>query len=196
MKKIIILSLVIICIIIFTYMNHFTKKSFGIFTVTSQEIATMNGDITTKTPKNLQKMLRKYPQINQIVMEECPGSDDDDAVFEAGRIIRNQKIRTYLPSHAVIESGAVEFFLAGYTRYIEPGAQIGVHTWEDEDTKKFATDFPKIHKEHIPYIKYYKEMNNSDDFYFFTIEAAEYDSMYFLTENDIKRFNLRKEIKN
>lgn len=174
-------------------MKNTKKTTFGIFTIKDSQTITMNGDIITKTPEHFEKLLKYYPDVNTIIFEECPGSEDDDAVFETGRLIRKNGFTTYLPSYGVIESGAVELFFAGEKRIVEKGAQIGVHTWKDDDTNKVATDFPKNHKEHKPYILYYTEMGIGQDFYFFTINASDYDNLYYLTEEEIEYFKLRTE---
>lgn len=56
------------------------------------------------------------------MMEERPGSRSDEALFKAALILKYRSINTHLPSDAIIESGAVDLFLAGTTRTLDEGA--------------------------------------------------------------------------
>lgn len=171
-------------------MTSFKKTQFGIFKVSDRKTITISGDILERTPNDLRKLMRYFPEVEMLIFQNCPGSEDDDAVFEAGRLIREKGMNTLVPNSGIIESGAVELFMSGVKRVIESGAKVGVHTWEDEGTGKFAVDFPRGHKEHRSYLKYYKEMGIPEEFYYFTIQAATYNNMYYLSEEEIKSFNL------
>jgi len=87
-----------------------------------------------------------------------------------------------------IDSGGVDLFLAGVERTMQDGARIGVHSWSDGTND--ATDFPRDSLEHDQNRQYIEDMVGSDDFYWFTIEAAPASSIYEMTNDEIVRFGL------
>jgi len=168
------------------------------FKETEQEVITyrvediflfIRGTINSDTPYELEEIFDSNPDIEVIVMTFVGGSIDDEANFEAAKFIRDQKIITHLPSDGLIASGGTDFFLAGEKRYVEEGARVGVHSWED-DRGITAQDIPKDSSEHSRYLEYYKLMNISKDFYWFTINSAPADDMYYMTREEIEEYGL------
>lgn len=90
----------------------------------------------------------------------------------------------------VIASGGVDFFIAGTTRTIEPGAMVGVHAWSDGSTS--AASLPGNDLQHRLFIDYYQSMGLPDPegFYFFTINAASPEDIHYMTPNEIARYGL------
>lgn len=168
------------------------KDRIGPFHVINDTTVFLDGNMGRKISKQFKKLIRNCPDINLIVMGECPGSDDDEKLFKAARKIRTLGIDTHLPSNAVIESGASDLFFAGVRRTMEAGAKIGVHSWNCG--RKEATDFPPGHKEHDLYIQYYSDMFNDDtlgkELNSFIINAAASDSMHFMTADELKYFGI------
>lgn len=82
----------------------------------------MNGDMGSRVDQQFEKLFENYPNIRLIMMEERPGSRSDEALFKAALILKYRSINTHLPSDAIIESGAVDLFLAGTTRTLDEGA--------------------------------------------------------------------------
>jgi len=167
-------------------------EGYGIFSPLNATTVIMNGEIDTKTPHYWDNYIAKYPNTNKIIMKNCPGSSNDEANLTAARKVKKQNVSIHLPANAVIASGAVDFFLAGTERSREEGSKIGVHAWSDG--KKEASDFPRGHKFHQPYIKYYIDMGfpqkDANDFYFFTINAASSSSIHWMTNREIKQYKL------
>jgi len=153
----------------------------------------MKGTINSDTPYELEEIFDDNPDIEVIVMTFVGGSMDDDANLEASKFIRTKKLITYLPSSGLIASGGTDFFLAGEKRYIEEGAQVGVHSWED-DRGITAQDIPKDSPEHSKYLEYYKLMNISEDFYWFTIKAAPADDMRFMSREEMEKYGVATTI--
>ncbi len=131
--------------------------SFGPFRVLDPTRAALVAATDEASPAAFQAMLRAYPGISLIEMIECPGTYDDRANLQVGRMIHARGIATHVPPGGSVRSGAVELFLAGKTRVADPGAEFAVHSWADEDgreAKDYAADAP----ENRAYIAYYEEM--------------------------------------
>jgi hypothetical protein len=148
----------------------------------------MNGVINGNTLAVMKKLLADYPKINKLVMQQVPGSMDDEINLQASRLIRQHNIATHIPAGGMVASGGTDMFLAGAVRTIEPGALLGVHAWAAGD--KEATDYPKDHQEHVKYLNYYKEMNIPSAFYWFTIKAAPADGMYWMVTPDLVKYSV------
>ncbi len=165
---------------------------FGPFYVLNDSTVVMNGDMGSRVDQQFEKLLENYPNIRLILMEECPGSRNDEEMFKAAMMVKERGINTHLLSHGVIESGAVDFFLAGTKRTMDDGGKIGVHAWSDGNSS--ATDYPEGHEEHQVYIDYYISVGYSQQdaeaLYYFIINAASPDNIHYLTEQEIIDYNI------
>lgn len=172
--------------------NDILSTDYGIFSSQDANVAIMNGVIDSGTPQHWENFIAAFPNTNQIIMKDCPGSSDDEANLNASRKIRNSSIAIHLPADAEIASGAVDLFLAGTTRTREAGSKIGVHAWSNNRDE--ATDFPVGHEEHQLYIDYYKEMGfsqaDAEAFYYFTINAAPAADIHWMTDAEIEEYKL------
>ena len=165
----------------------------------SSLFAVLHGYIDATTPAVVQTFINTYPNVTTLVFMQMPGSDDDNANLIASQNLKNQGYKFYLPSvnaysqDAFIASGAVDMFLAGNTRVIDVGAEVGVHSWSDGTND--ATNFPVGHTNHLPYINYYVSMGfsqaDAETFYYFTINAAPASSVHNMTESEIETYKLR-----
>ncbi len=135
---------------------------YGPFIVTGQTIAAMVGPTDSHSPHHFAAMLRDFPQVARLDMIEAPGTTNDLANLELGRMIRASGIATHVPSDGSVRSGAVELFLAGATRTLEKGAQFAVHSWLDNHGRE-ADDFAEDHPAHRLYLDYYVEMGMSEE---------------------------------
>ena len=150
--------------------------------------ATMTGDLTSSAPRKVRRLLETYPELTLIKLLDCPGSLNDDAAFEAARMIREANINTHVPANGEIASGAVDFFIAGIERTIEEGALIGVHSWGAAGAD--GDSLPEDDPEHQFYLSYYEEMGISADFYWFTLEAAGPNDIHWMTEEELLLYGL------
>lgn len=153
----------------------------------------VRGVIDSKTPIFLEEILNMDPFIRCVVLTHIDGSLDDLATFEAGRIIRSMGLSTYVPKYALVVSGGVELFLSGSKRFVEVGAKMGVHAWRAysfADGVIDARELPRSSWYHTLYTSYYKEMGIDEQFYFFSIEAASHERMYYLSQDEIQAFRL------
>lgn len=146
------------------------------------------GEFNSQSYDQVVNVLEANPQIRQIVLTANAGSLDDETTFRLARYIRNHQLNTHLLGQSVIASGAVDLFLSGIERTIEKGARIGVHSWSDGIRQ--ASDFPPDHTDHKMNAEYVDTMLGSDEFYWFTIRAAPAGSIYWMTEDEIRRYHL------
>lgn len=69
-----------------------------------------------------------------------------------------------------------------------------MHSWGGDNVT--ATDFPVGHAHHLPYIEYYVAVGftqkEAEDFYYFTINAAAFDEIHWMTEEEIDLYKVLK----
>ena len=139
-----------------TQVPHGVAK-FGPFRVIDPTHAALVDATDETSPAHFAALVRAYPGIATLEMIECPGTYDDRANLQLGRMIHARGIATHVPSGGSVRSGAVELFLAGKTRVADTGAEFAVHSWAD-DTGREAKDYPADAPENRAYIGYYEEM--------------------------------------
>lgn len=163
---------------------------FGPFVVVDSAHVALVGETNSQSPTEFQELLKAHPGIRVLEMVDCPGTADDSANLQLGRIIREHGLMTDVPSGASVRSGGIELFLAGASRRAAPDAEFGVHAWKDESGHQpgdFAADAPanKI------YVDYYREMgltaDNASALYALT-NSVPNQQMLWLHTGDIKRF--------
>jgi hypothetical protein len=142
--------------------------TFGPFTVLDQGSAALVGTTDASSPEAFRAMLQAHPAIASLVFLECPGTYDDRANLELGRLIRAAGLAAVVPAGGSVRSGAVELVLAGTRLEIEDDAEFAVHAWEDQDGLE-AHDYAPDSIEHRKYLAYYREMGMSE-----TMAAAFY----------------------
>lgn len=148
----------------------------------------MRGVIYGNTLHDIQGAFDKNPKITTLVMEDVPGSIDDEVNLVASLEIRKRQINTYIPNDGMVASGGTDMFLAGKERAVHPTAKVGVHSWAGMDS--VALDFPRAHKEHEKYLDYYREMGIPLDFYWYTLEAAPADSIHWMTTVEMNQYRV------
>ncbi len=147
--------------------------NYGPFQVISPNRAAMIGSTGPMSPHQFAAMLRDYPGIDTLELVDAPGTNDDIANLQVGRMIRDYGIATHVPRNGSVRSGAVELFLAGSVRTMEDGARFAVHSWLDHlgrQPQDFAPDAP----ENRFYLDYYQDMGMS---------AQEADAFYAMTNS-------------
>lgn len=134
--------------------------AYGPFRVLDEGRAALVDVTDTRTPGQFAAMLRDHPGIGMIEMIDCPGTEDDLANLEVGRMIRAKGIATHVPSGGSVRSGGVELFLAGARRYANAGSEFAVHSWQD-DTGLEPSDYAATAPENRRYTDYYRQMGMS-----------------------------------
>lgn len=146
---------------------------FGPFVVVDQTKAALMGTTDGDSPADFLRMLAAFPDIAKLDLIDAPGTINDVANLKLGRLIREAGLATHVPSNGSARSGAVELFLAGTTRSMEPGALFAVHSWRDQSGRE-PRDFPPEDPVNRLYTAYYEEMGMS---------AAEAQAFYAMTNS-------------
>ncbi|MCF4099562.1 hypothetical protein [Maritalea mediterranea] len=151
-------------------------------------IVHMDYEITSRTYSQFVRLHQQNPQVDTILMHVIDGSTDDDMMIKLGYYLRKHRFKTMLHSESEIYSGGVDLFLAGVERTMERGAIIGVHSWSDGE--RDGAEFPRSSGEHAKYTRYAHTMLGSDQFYWFTLEAAPADDIHIMSESEIRKYRL------
>ena len=153
----------------------------------------VTGVIDAETERILREATAANPGANLLILSHIPGSvDDESSLTNLSRFVRGSNLTTIVPADGMVASGGTDMALMGRNRVIEPGACIGVHTWATgglfgvETGAELARDDPA----HQLYLRFYREMGIDEDFYWFTLEAADADNIYWMNEEEINRFQI------
>ncbi len=188
--------IVILLLTVFFTSCKVQQKQFGVFRVLDDRTTVeMDGEVGRSTFKKFNRLLSHYPNITQLNIKNCDGSDDDDVNIQLAQKVHQMGINTHLMDNGIIASGGTDLFLAGIKRTKGKNTIIGVHSWGGDDIK--ATDFPVGDENHKFYIDYYVSIGftqqQAEDFYYFTINSAPADDMHDMTEEEIVKYKLITE---
>lgn len=155
---------------------------FGPFLILNPTTAALMGSTNAASPDDFVRMRAAFPDIALLELIEAPGTVHDIANLQLGRMIRAAGISTHVPANGSVRSGAVELFLAGKTRSMDPGAQFAVHSWRDQRGRgphDFASDDPVNQL----YLSYYEDMGMSREdakaFYDMTNSVPHSSALWF-----------------
>lgn len=150
-----------------------------------------SGTLVPESGDHIKAVRRANGGITTLVMLNVPGSDDDNDYMDAAWKLHQAKFTTIVPSFGLVASGGTDFFLAGTNRIIEPGACIGVHSWEDVGPPAYAANsLPRDHEDHEDFLEYFAAIGITTDFYWFTINAASANDMHWMSPAEINRFGM------
>lgn len=135
--------------------------AYGPFRVLDDRRAALVDVTDSLSPRDFALMLRDFPNIAALEMIECPGTDDDRANLQLGRLIRGAELTTIVPQGGSVRSGAVELFLAGARREMAAEAEFAVHAWMD-DLGRGPSDFSMNAEQNRIYLDYYRDMGMAD----------------------------------
>lgn len=153
----------------------------------------MTGVITDDTLGELDDAIDDHPDANTIVMRDVVGATDPEINIALGRDVRRRGLSTYVPTAGRVAPGATDVLIGGVHRIAERGASVGVHSWGDEDDP--ATDLPISDEAHAPFLAFYREMGVPEEFYWFSLRAAKPDAIHWMSEVDLFRFRVVKELR-
>lgn len=152
----------------------------------------MDGIINTKAYDDFVKIHESHPEIKNLRIIKSDGSINDEICLKLALYIHNNGFNTHICDSGFVASGATDLFLSGHTRTKGLGTKVGVHSWAGFN--EVATDYPVGHKSHQPYIKYYKSIGMSSEqaesFYYFTINSAKAEDMHWMSDEELKRYNI------
>lgn len=154
--------------------------------------AYLSGVLGADLVKQLSDMVRKNPNVTDLVLVDVPGSVDQQATMEGARLIRRLGLNTHIAPTGYVLSGGVDLFLGGVTRSIGAGAGVGVHSWSD-GTRVVAKSLSVADPVHAAYVNFYLEMGVTERFYWFSLDAAPADRVYFLSPEEVYDFQLATE---
>lgn len=154
------------------------------------------GTFDAYTSDKVIAILQDSPEIELIVFTANGGSINDRDTIKLGHYIRQQGLDTHLMANGVAASGGVSLFLSGARRSVGEGAHVGVHSWAqcsgDGNSRqcKQAKDFPRHDDAHDLHRDYILNMLGTDDFYWFSITSAPHDGIYWLSDSDLRSFQI------
>lgn len=156
--------------------------------------AFLQGQLGSGTYAQLEYLLEAHPEVQTLVLEDVPGSLNDDMNLLTGRMLRESGLHAVIPAGGVVASGGVALFVAAEERTIEPGARLGVHAWVIPGVELEPASLSREHPAHRRYLDYFREyLEHGVEFYFFTLAAAPFEGVHWLDDVEIERFGLRTE---
>lgn len=198
MKRInLLLALLISATVFVSCDKESSDNQFGIFKVLEDgQTIEMDGVIGSSVLDDFNELEAAFPDVNTINIVSCDGSTDDAVNLLVSAKVHQKGMSTHILANGDIASGGVDFFMAGTQRTKENNTRIGVHSWANGNGD-VATDFPVGDPEHQAYIDYYISIGytqqESEDFYFFTINAATHEDIHWMTEAEIEQYGLLTE---
>ena len=150
--------------------------------------AHINGILGKTFYKRFKKFVEENPDIKDCVLENIPGSANDEWNVKACLLLHENGMNTELLSHSEIASGGVDLFISGNNRVIAEGARIGVHSWDDG--KKDGSEYPRDSEEHEIFLDFFEQIEMDAAFYWFTVRAASADSIHWMTKDEIIEYKL------
>ncbi len=154
--------------------------------------AFLSGVLGTVTYSQIKDLIKNHPTVKTIVMTQISGSVNDAVNMHTGRLLHENRFTTKLLSDSDIASGGVDLFCAGKKRIVEKGAKIGVHSWCCINDLT-AIEIPKDHPAHQYQLAYFTMVLGAEKgpaFYFYTLKASPFDNIHYMTDEEIKKWNI------
>lgn len=150
------------------------------------DTAFVEGTIDGTTPGRVMQLVIEHPEVRTLVLQNLPGSMDDDSSLLACRMIRQHGFATHVPADGEIASGGVDMFMSGERRSVSPGGKLGVHSWGG--VGEAGDQLPRDHEAHEMYLEFFREMDVPEAFYWFTIDAAGPEDIHWMTEVELMHY--------
>lgn len=153
--------------------------------------AILRGVLGSRSHAQLDALIREHPEVRTLVLQDVPGSMNDEVNVHAGRLVRAAGLTTLIPANGMAASGGVDLFAAGVTRVAEPGARLGIHAWCCWRGKP-AEEIERGHRAHAHQEAYFREMMGARgiDFYYRTLEAAPFDDIHWMSRSEMESSGL------
>ncbi len=194
-KQIIVFCLLLI--VAFTAVYNVTRPNAGGLRFEVEgDTAYVYGGTDSTSYGVAKRFFDENPQVNHLILKRMPGTQNADTNLRIARLIRQRGISTHLETNSYIASGAVDLLLSGIERSMDCGAKIGVHSWSYHSPNNIGVFSPKnLGRDRRQRVqeKFLRDMGINPDFYAFTRDAADADSLYILRPKDIARFDLLTE---
>lgn len=154
--------------------------------------AFLSGTLGTITYNQVKEMIDNYPEVKTIVLTHISGSVNDAVNLHTAMLLHNNNFTTKVLSDSDIASGGVDLFCSGIERIVEKGAKIGVHSWccvNDLTARKISKEHP-AHKYQLEYFTKVLGVNKGPSFYYYTLEAAAFDDIHYMSDEEIKSWTV------
>lgn len=153
-----------------------------------EDVAYLSGVLDRDLPGRLKAMIADHPNVTDLVLVDVPGSVDQNATMASAQLIRRLGLNTHIAKTGYVLSGGVDLFLGGKKRTIGAGAGVGVHSWRS--VEEWGSDVNLADPVHAAYVNFYLAMGVPERFYWFTLEAAPPERVYFLSPEEIYEYQL------
>jgi len=107
------------------------------------------------------------------------GSDDDDAILVASKIIFDAGFATCVPNSGEVVSGATDFFMSGVVRRLGNNSFVGAHSWAGDGVE--GSSLPRTDPAHQKSLDFYTFVDVNPDFYWFALKAAPASGIHNMT---------------
>ncbi len=153
--------------------------------------AVLRGVLGSRTYSQLDELIQEHPEVRTIVLQEVPGSLNDEINVHTGRLLRSAGLSTLVPADGMAASGGVDLFAAGVERIAKQGARLGIHAWCCYRGRG-AQEIKRGHRAHQHQEAYFGEMmgRKGIDFYYRTLEAAPPDDVHWMTREELESSGL------
>lgn len=155
--------------------------------------AIVRGVLGSHTFDQVTYLIEAHPEVDTLILQDVPGSVNDEVNMETGRLIRRAGYTTIVPSDGEAASGGVDLFTAGVVRIVEPGGRLGIHSWCCGPNGETAAELDHNDPAHAAQLAYFTETLGPDigpEFYFATLRAAPFDDVHYMTTDEIARYQL------
>lgn len=151
--------------------------------------AYLSGILGATLVEQLSHLVKENPHITDFVFVDIPGSVNQSAAMNGARLIRRLGINTHIAETGFVLSGGVDLFLGGVQRTIGAGAGVGIHAWAD-GTQIKAANVDTTDPVHATYVNFYLSMGIPERFYWFSLDAAPADRVYFLSPEEMYDYQM------
>ncbi len=152
--------------------------------------AHINGVLGKRFYKKFVVFIEDNPIIKNLVLEQVPGSANDEWNVKSCVLLHEKGMNTELLSNSEIASGGVDLFISGNKRTIAKGAKIGVHSWSDG---KDGSTYPRDSEKHQIFFDMFAKVEVDTAFYWYTLRAAPANDIHWMTEKEIIEYKLEKK---
>lgn len=154
-----------------------------------EDIAYVSGILNNNSTEAVRQLINEHPNVRTLALVDIEGSLDQQETMQAARLIRLLELDTHIVRTGYVASGGVDFFLGGVNRTIDAGAGVGVHSWLD-NTGVDPDELNLADPIHATYVNFYLEMGIPERFYWFSLNAAPPERVYYLSPEEIYDFSL------
>lgn len=156
--------------------------------INNSDTAVVRGVLGKRFYKKFQKFAVENPNVRNLVLQDIPGSLNDDWNVKSCTFLHENCFNTHVNDSSMIASGGVDLFIAGNSRSVSPKAKIGVHSWRD--LKKDGSEYPRDSEEHKVFLDFFEVIEMDTAFYWYTLKASPGKSIHWMTWEEIEKYQL------